>query len=100
MHLHAQGFLLMASKVSTNNGQRIIEYKITDAADNTFCYDIYINGRLLIHQPTKPGLPGKNGFIRKIDAEKVAKLVVKKIERGIMPPTVELKELDSLKIKY
>jgi len=45
-------------------------------------------------------MPGKKGFQRKADAEKVAKLVIKKIQKGMMPPTVEKKELDSLSIKF
>jgi hypothetical protein len=80
--------------------ERKITYRIIGAPNKTFCYDIFMDGRLLIHQPSIPGLPGKQGFTRKSDADKVASLVIKKIENGIMPPTIESKELDSLEIKY
>ena len=80
--------------------QRRITYKIIDAPDKTFCYDIFMNGRLLIHQPSVPGLQGRQGFVLKSDAEKVAALVIKKIANGIMPPTIEPRELDSLSIRF
>jgi hypothetical protein len=80
--------------------QTKIAYRIIDAPNKTFCYDIFVDDRLLIHQPSIPGLPGIKGFVRKRDAEKVAALVIKKIKNGIMPPTIEAKELDSLEIKF
>ncbi len=80
--------------------QRKITYKIIDAPNKTYCYDIFIDGKLLIHQPSVPGMPGKQGFLIKSDAEKVAALVIKKVEKGIMPPTIDAKELDSLNVKY
>jgi len=75
-------------------------YRIIPAEGNTYGYEILVKNKLLIHQPNIPGMPGKKGFQRKADAEKVAKLVIKKIQKGMMPPTVEKKELDSLSIKF
>ena len=80
--------------------ERKITYKIIGAPDKTFCYDIFVDGKLLIHQPSIPGLAGKLGFALKSDAEKVASLVIRKLEHGIMPPTIEPRELDSLQIKF
>ncbi len=62
----------------------------------TFGYDIYSGGKLLIHQPTIPGLPGNSGFTNKKNAEDVAKLVIKKIKKGEMPPSVSVEELKKL----
>ncbi|OQP50168.1 hypothetical protein A4D02_27445 [Niastella koreensis] len=76
------------------------QYKITKDPGNGYGYDIYVNGKLFVHQPFVPGLSGVKGFSRKSDARKVAILVVKKINLGIMPPTIKREELDSLKIKY
>jgi hypothetical protein len=91
----------VASHPSTQKTQNTsISHKITAAPNQTFGYDIFLDSRLLIHQPSVPGLPGTQGFIRKTDAEKIATLVIKKIENGTMPPTITLKELDSLHIKY
>ena len=62
-------------------------------------YDIYSNGKLLIHQPSIPALPGNNGFKIEADAQKVAKLIVNKIKRKIMPPTLTLEDLKILGIE-
>ena len=61
-----------------------------------FGYDIILEGKTYVHQPTIPALPGNNGFSTEEQARKVAELVSNKIRNNIMPPTVEVKELDSL----
>jgi hypothetical protein len=82
-----------------NNSFRQLSYVIIPSSDNTYGYDILSDNKKVIHQPSKPGLPGNTGFDKKEDAEKVAKLVIYKLSHNIMPPTVEKRELDSLKIK-
>lgn len=72
-------------------------FKIIDGADKTFGYDILADGRLLIHQPSVPGLPGNKGFDTKQAAGNVAQLVIKKIKKGEMPPTVSVEEMKKLK---
>ena len=61
---------------------------------------ILVKNNILIHQPNIPGRAGNKGFQTKGDAEKVAKLIIKKLQQGIMPPATSTKELDSLKVKY
>ncbi|MBP9882067.1 MAG: hypothetical protein KBF32_01605 [Chitinophagales bacterium] len=39
-----------------------LTYKIIGAPNNTFCYDVFAEGRLMIHQSSAPGLPGNEGF--------------------------------------
>ncbi len=92
----------VASSVQSNlyPSANTITYKIIIVANGTFCYDIFNGDHRIIHQTSKPCLPGNKGFIRKSDAEKVAGLVVKKLQRNIMPPTVTIREMDSLKIRY
>jgi hypothetical protein len=77
-----------------------LSFAIIPAASSTWCYDIYEEGRLLIHQPSIPALPGNVGFSTKEDAEKVARLVIEKIIKGEMPPTMTIEELDSLKVQH
>jgi hypothetical protein len=72
----------------------------TYTVEKDWGYDILKNGKVLIHQPNIPAVAGNRGFRSKEDAEKVALLMKKKIEKNIMPPTIEIRELDSLKIKY
>ena len=75
-------------------------YHIILSAGNSFGYEIRIQNKVIIRQQSIPGAPGIKGFDKKEDAEKVAALVIIKLQRGIMPPTIEKKELDSLKVKY
>lgn len=75
-------------------------FRIIPSEGNTFGYDILINNKILIHQPNIPGRPGNKGFAVKTDAEKVAMLVIKKLQHGMMPPATSAKELDSMKVKY
>jgi hypothetical protein len=75
-----------------------IIFKYIPAANNTWCYDIYSDDRLMIHQPSVPGLPGNEGFKTKEQAKKVAQLVIKKIKNGEMPPSVSTEEMTKLKV--
>lgn len=62
-------------------------------------YDILMGDKLYIHQPNVPALPGNDGFETEEDAQRVAELVIFKIKNNIVPPTIDVKELDSLGIK-
>ncbi|MFN0201569.1 MAG: DUF4907 domain-containing protein [Bacteroidia bacterium] len=75
-----------------------VYYEIIDSPEQTFGYDIFVQGQKMIHQPYIPGVQGAKGFSTKADAERVAKLVITKIQRGEMPPTVSLEELEKLHI--
>lgn len=86
-------------KVGDSVPQLRVNYRIITNTDRTYGYDIFIDGKLRVHQPAIPGVQGTRGFLRKADAKKVAGLVVKKVQSGLMPPTVEARELDSLRIK-
>jgi len=74
----------------------VINIKIIPAANNSFGYDIFLNGRPLVHQPNIPGLPGNEGFCTKKSAQKIAEYVVKKIRENEMPPTVTIEDLTNL----
>jgi len=71
---------------------------IIPSENNTFGYDIYLYDAVLIHQLSRPGLPGNAGFATAEDAMKVAELVIKKIRNNEMPPTVTIQELRELLI--
>jgi len=75
-----------------------LSFTIIPVNSNQYGYDLFVNGRLRIHQPTIPGQPGHTGFKTKTDAKKVALLVMDKINKGIMPPTVTQEELKNLGI--
>ena len=85
---------------SIKNKESSVEYKIfRNTETNGFGYDIILEGKTYVHQPNIPALSGNNGFSTEEDARKIAILVSHKIRNNIMPPTVEVKELDSLGIK-
>ena len=73
-------------------------YNIIDVVNHTYGYDVFVDGKLLIHQTSIPAVQGNNGFETKADAEKVAQLVISKIRKGEMPPTVTIDELKKLKV--
>ena len=75
-----------------------LTYKIIDAPKHTYGYDVFADGRLMIHQTSAPGLPGNEGFKTKADASKVAALVIGKIRKGEMPPTVSINEMKTLNV--
>src|SRR5690242_10648688 len=56
-------------------------YIIIPGVDHTYGYDIFRNGRRVIHQPSIPCLPGVAGFSTKRRAQKVAVLVMEKIRK-------------------
>ena len=76
----------------------VYTYKIVPVKNNTWCYDIYKNSKMLIHQTSIPGVPGNEGFKTKSDAKKVARLVVEKLKKGEMPPSVTIDEMKKLKV--
>lgn len=75
-------------------------YRIISSNGDTYGYEILINGKAFIRQKNIPGLTGLTGFKRKEDAEKAAQLVLKKLNAGIMPPSIEKHELDSMKVIF
>lgn len=74
-----------------------LSYKIIKSINNTYCYDVYANGKMMIHQPSVPGLSGNEGFKTKLAAQQVAQLVINKIKKGEMPPSVTIDEMKKLK---
>lgn len=86
-----------------NTGEREITYRVfeNDSLQNSVSgwgYEVLMDNRPYIHQEHIPSIPGNMGFATKEDAEKTAQLVIKKIEKGIMPPSITPQELDSLGI--
>src|SRR5206468_11232520 len=75
-----------------------LTYKIIDASKHTYGYDVFANGRLMIHQTSVPALPGNEGFKTREAATKVALLVIEKIKKGEMPPTISIDEMKKLKV--
>jgi len=75
-----------------------IRTKIIPSIDNSFGYEIIVDERIYIHQPSIPSLPGNMGFPNEANAQKVADLVVQKIRRQEIPPTITIQDLKRLRI--
>ena len=75
-----------------------LTYKIISGENGTggYGYDIYVNGKMYVHQPTIPAVAGNRAFSSEQKAAQAAQLVIYKIQNNILPPTVEVRELDSL----
>ncbi|MFC0183057.1 protein of unknown function [Pseudarcicella hirudinis] len=85
------------SKLSALSGSPEILVKIIKT-ETGWGYDVYVNGKMKVHQPHIPVVTGLNGFKSRRDAKAVGKLVKQKIRKGLIPPSVSRKELDSLKV--
>ena len=70
--------------------------QIIDAPNQTFGYDIYSDVKLIIHQPNIPSFAGDDGFKKRQQAEQTAELVIQKMKRGEMPPSVTPEEIKQL----
>ena len=90
-------FFMVTGSLQAQKAGPVLTYNIINGAGNTFGYDVYANGRLQVHQPVIPALPGNKGFATKAAAEKVARLVIEKIKKGDMPPAVSIEEMKNLK---
>ena len=73
-------------------------YSIFSLQKNSYGFNILVNKKILIHQPFIPALQGNRGFATKTDAVKTAKLMLIKLKKFGMPPTISTAELDSLHI--
>lgn len=71
----------------------------TVQSENGWGYKILIDGEPYINQPSIPAISGIKSFQSEADAQKVGRLVLKKIRDGKMP-TITLNEIDSLRIAY
>ena len=89
-------FLIVQPVHSQNTNNKNITYKIISSTDKTYGYDILLDGKTYIHQENIPSMSGTTGFKTKEQAQKCALLVIAKIKKKIMPPSITRQELDSI----
>ena len=79
--------------------QTVFRAEIIALKDGTFGYDIFADGKRIIHQPHMPAVHGLQGFATVDDARRVAQFVIGKLAANEIP-SVSKEELDNLKIMY
>jgi hypothetical protein len=96
-----QKFAENLSKANTNKppSKILYTYKILIQPNEKFGYVIYANEKKIIYQPVIPALKGTQGFRSAKDASAVAHIVIEKLKRSQMLPTVTVEELGKLKIE-
>ncbi len=77
----------------------LVEAKLYQNEDETWGYDIMIDGNIYVHQPTKPAVGGNTGFATEVEAQSVADLVISKIKNNILPPSITPSEVTELEEK-
>jgi len=92
-----QGLVSIYHSDSTQTNIRAT-IKQDSTAQNWF-YEVYRADRLIIKQEFIPGVQGRQFFQSKRDAEKIALLVVQKLEEGKLP-SVHISELEEFNIKF
>jgi hypothetical protein len=75
-----------------------VTYKLIQAEGQGFGYEIFVDNHLFIHQPVIPCVAGNKGFRTTGDARKTALLVISKIRKGLIPPSVTVSEMQKLGI--
>jgi hypothetical protein len=95
---HGDGTLpvSIAANDSVPNNFTISVFKSGNAG---YGYDIFVDGKRVIHQPSIPAVPGNKVFSTKEEAKRVAELVVSKMKKGERLPAVSRDELQQLNIK-
>lgn len=73
-----------------------LHHKTLQNPDGTWGYDIIGDGKLLLHQPHIPALPGNAGFQTEAQATRVAQAAIQKIKQGESLPTLSVEEVRGL----
>ncbi len=82
-----------------SNRESTSTYRYEIMHDQTgYGYQIFDGQQLIVSQPHIPAIQGLKGFQSQHDAEKVAELMLQKLNKGIVPPTVSIQEMRDLGI--
>jgi len=92
-HQEAANSTSVAFPAANAHSGKKLTARIIDAPNGTFGYEVLSDGALFVRQTNLPGRPGLNGCPTREQAEKLSTLVIEKIQRGEMPPSVTQDEL-------
>ncbi|MDO9511798.1 MAG: DUF4907 domain-containing protein [Bacteroidales bacterium] len=99
-------FVLLTACGNTVKSDQVPQSSLSEASiqytvirvEGGWGYEIIKNGHVIIHQAHIPAIEGRQAFKDSLQALSTAQLITEKIKKNIMPPSVSLKELDSLGI--
>ena len=73
-------------------------YKVVLVSEGNWGYQLYQGDKMEINQRSIPAVPGTLGFETKEKAEKTARFVLEKLNRGEFPPTLTIEDLKKLDV--
>lgn len=78
----------------------VFEVPAANGQPKGFGYDLLLDGKKTIHQPTIQAVQGNKSFATEQDAKAVGELAAARMRKTGQLPTISIKDLDSLKINY
>ena len=73
-------------------------YKVMLVSEGNWGYQLYLGDKMEIYQRSIPAVPGTLGFETKEKAEKTARFVLEKLNRGEFPPSLTIEDLKKLDV--
>jgi hypothetical protein len=93
------GFILFGC-ANKRHKESKFSYELIVLENNMWGYELFEEKKRIIIQKNIPAIQGNTPFSSKKDAEKVAELMIFKLDNRIFPPSISIAELDSMDIKY
>lgn len=87
---------VLACFIGSCSSKSRFEYSVKQN-EQGFEVQILKDQAVIIHQEYWPGLAGNQIISSEKSADKLAKLFVKKLEKGIFPPTITPEEIESIR---
>lgn len=89
---------LPSEEINTKSTEPVYQVIAVEISESGWGYQILKDGKLIIDQEQIPAIQGNQYFKSEEDALKTGELALKKIKGQIFPPTISIRELDSLGI--
>jgi len=96
------GSMPQQPQISASQNVEAKTFEVIDSVGKShgWGYDLYVDGKKMIHQPIIPAVPGNNSFANASDAQKVGDLAAAKMKTTGSLPTIMVHDLDSLGINH
>ena len=89
-----------AASTPETPSEKKFHYTLMPNADGSYGYQIYTDSILLIRQQNIPTRTGNSGFKDSVSAAEIAELVIRKLNAGAFPPSIDATEIDSILNKF